>query len=123
MKAYIGGSIPVAYSRVRLGGGGWETQREKNTSPLSSRRQFLRLKRMKIKEKKMKDDIYLFLKLFHIPLVLRFHSNHFHNTVTFEGACGAAYVFLTRLWPHKRKPRGDTERKKREGKKRVYRGR
>lgn len=73
--------------------------------------------RMKITEKKMKDNIKK--TLFDIPLVLCFHSNHFHNTVTFKGACGAAYVFLTRLWPYKRKPRGDTERKKIEGKKRL----
>lgn len=61
--------------------------------------------------------------VFHIPLALRFHGNRFHNTVAFESACGAACVFLTRLWPHKRKPIGATERKKSVGKKRRCRGR
>lgn len=75
---------------------------------------------MKIEEKKRGD---MKKKVFHIPLVLRFHGNHFQNTVAAESACGAAYVFLTRLRPHKRKPRGDTERKKREGKKLGCRGR
>lgn len=36
--------------------------------------------------------------------------------------CGSVYAFLTRLRPHKRKPRGDTEIKEGAGKTRVYRG-
>lgn len=76
-------------------------------------------KRMKRKEN---EGRFFFKKLFHIPPVPSFHGNHFHNTVTSEGGCGSVYAFLTRLRPHKRKPRGDTEIKKGAGKKRVYRG-
>lgn len=76
-------------------------------------------KRMTIEEN---EGQYFFKKLCHIPPVPSFYSNHFHNTVTSEGACGSMYAFLTRLRLHKRKPRGDTEIKKGAGKKRVYRG-
>lgn len=76
-------------------------------------------KRMTIEEN---EGQFFFKKLFHIPPVPSFHSNHFHNTVTSKGACGFVYAFLTRLRPHKRKPRGDTEIKKEAGKKRVYSG-
>lgn len=51
------------------------------------------------------------------------HGNHFHNTVAVKSAYGAACTFLTRLQPHKGKPRGDTERTRRKGKKGSCRGR
>lgn len=90
MRTHASCLISVAYT-----GPDWEGRN----------RRFLRQERMKIKEKKMKEDVKKKKKkqTSHIPLVLRFHGNHFHNTVTFRGAYGAAYVFLTRLWPHKRK--------------------
>lgn len=49
--------------------------------------------------------------------MLRFHGNRFHNTVAAESDCGAAaYVFFDKVAAtQKGKPRGDTERKKRDG--------
>lgn len=53
-------------------------------------------------------------KVFHIPLVLCFHGNSFHNAVTVKSASGAAYVFLTRLRPHKRSQKGTQKGKRKE---------
>lgn len=57
------------------------------------------------------------IKILHIPLVLCFHGNHFHNTVNVASARGAVYVFSDKVAATQKKPREDTERKKRAGKK------
>lgn len=51
-------------------------------------------------------------KIFHIPLVLCFYSNDFHNAVEVESACGAANVFFDKVAATQKKPREDMERKK-----------
>lgn len=111
--------------RLKMEGAGKEKMHEGRSASLKNRKEnpflldtclspprrqfFETVKRMKIEEN---EGQFFFKKLFHIPPVPSFHSNRFHNTVTSKGACGSVYAFLTRLRPHKRKPRGDTEIKK-----------
>lgn len=65
---------------------------------------------MKIEENEMKNVLKRF---FHIPPVQRFHGNYFHNTVTVESACGAAYVFFDKVVATQKKAkRGYREKRK-----------
>lgn len=74
---------------------------------------------LKKKKKEEEDEME---KIFHIPLVLCFHDNHFHNIVEVESACGAANVFFDKVAATQKKPREDMGRKKEEERKRGLHG-